>query len=111
MQISPPFGYKEVVPFLKTQKVRLLGPGEVPDFVQHGNAIGDTERARQFMGDDNDRHLEGLLKKQNEFIQLGRDNGIQACRRLVENQNFGIHCESTRNRSTLLHAAGQFLWV
>ena len=39
MQISPPFGYKEVVPFLKTQKVRLLAPGEVPDFVQHGNAI------------------------------------------------------------------------
>jgi hypothetical protein len=39
VQISPPFGYKEVVPFLKTQKVRLLAPGEVPDFVQHGNAI------------------------------------------------------------------------
>jgi hypothetical protein len=39
MQISPPFGYKEVVPFLKTQKVRLLAPGEVPDFVQRGNAV------------------------------------------------------------------------
>ena len=39
MQISPPFGYKEVVPFLKNQKVRLLGPGEVPEFVQQGNAI------------------------------------------------------------------------
>jgi len=39
MQISPPFGYKEVVPFLKTQKVRLLRPGEVPDFVRQGNAI------------------------------------------------------------------------
>ena len=39
MQISPPFGYQEVVPFLKTQKVRLLAPGEVPEFAQHGNAI------------------------------------------------------------------------
>lgn len=39
MQISPPFGYTEVVPFLKTQKVRLLAPGEVPRFVQQGNAI------------------------------------------------------------------------
>ena len=39
MQISPPFGYREVVPFLKTQKVRLLGPGEVPPFVQSGNAV------------------------------------------------------------------------
>jgi hypothetical protein len=39
MQISPPFGYQEVVPFLKTQKVRLLAPGEVPEFVQRGNAV------------------------------------------------------------------------
>lgn len=39
MQIAPPFGYNEVVPFLKTHKVRLLGPGEVPQFVQRGNAI------------------------------------------------------------------------
>ena len=39
MQISPPFGYKEVVPFLKTHKVRLLAPGQVPEFVQRANAI------------------------------------------------------------------------
>lgn len=39
MQISPPFGYKEVVPFLKTQKVRLLAQGDVPEFVQRGNAV------------------------------------------------------------------------
>ena len=39
MQISPPFGYTEVVPFLKTQKVRLLPPGEVPPFVRQGNAV------------------------------------------------------------------------
>ena len=39
MQIAPPFGYKEIVPFLKTQKVRLLAPGEIPEFVQRGNAI------------------------------------------------------------------------
>lgn len=39
MRIAPPFGYHEVVPFLKTHKVRLLGPGEVPEFAQGGNAI------------------------------------------------------------------------
>lgn len=39
MQITPPFGYQEVVPFLKTHKVRLLKSGEVPGFVQRGNAI------------------------------------------------------------------------
>jgi hypothetical protein len=39
MQIAPPFGYKELVPFLKTQKVRLPGPADVPAFVQRSNAI------------------------------------------------------------------------
>ena len=39
MQIAPPFGYKEVVPFLKTQKVRLMAAGEVPEFAKNGNAI------------------------------------------------------------------------
>ena len=39
MQISPPFGYQEVVPFLKTQKVRLPAPGQFPEFVLRGNAI------------------------------------------------------------------------
>ena len=39
MQISPPFGYREVVPFLKTQKVRLPSPGEVPPFLRQSNAV------------------------------------------------------------------------
>lgn len=39
MQISPPFGYKHVVPFQKTHKVRLLAPGEAPEFVRQGAAI------------------------------------------------------------------------
>src|SRR5258706_16350715 len=39
MRISPPFGYEEIVPLLKTQKVRLLGAREVPGFAQRSNAI------------------------------------------------------------------------
>ena len=39
MQITPPFGYKQVVPFQKTHKVRLLAPGEAPPFVREGAAI------------------------------------------------------------------------
>jgi hypothetical protein len=39
MQITPPFGYKEVAPLQKTQKVRLLKPGEVPEFARNLNAI------------------------------------------------------------------------
>jgi SapC protein len=39
MQIAPPFGYQEVVPFLKTHKVRLPKTGEVPAFARNANAI------------------------------------------------------------------------
>jgi hypothetical protein len=39
VQIAPPFGYREVVPFLKTQEVRLMAAGEVPAFAQQGNAV------------------------------------------------------------------------
>jgi hypothetical protein len=39
MQISPPFGYQQVVPFQKTHRVRLLAPGEAPGFARQGAAI------------------------------------------------------------------------
>lgn len=39
MQIAPPFGYSEVVPFLKTHKVRLPAAGELPPFVRQSNAV------------------------------------------------------------------------
>lgn len=39
MEISPPFGYKDVVPLYKTQKIRLPAPGEVPPFARALNAI------------------------------------------------------------------------
>jgi hypothetical protein len=52
MQIKPPFGYQEVVPFLKTQKVRLLKTGEVADFVQRGNAIPISHTEFQLVGRD-----------------------------------------------------------
>lgn len=39
MDITPPFGYKELVPLNRNQKVRLLKAGELPDFVKNLNAI------------------------------------------------------------------------
>ena len=39
MQISPPFGFKEVVPLQRTAAVRLPAPGELPAFARHANAI------------------------------------------------------------------------
>ncbi|HET9349953.1 MAG TPA: SapC family protein [Burkholderiales bacterium] len=39
MQIAPPFGYKEIVPLNRSQKVRLLAPGEIPEFARALNAV------------------------------------------------------------------------
>ena len=39
MNINPPFGFKEIVPLYKNQKVRLPQPGELPAFVRATNAV------------------------------------------------------------------------
>ena len=39
MDIRPPFGYKEIAPLSRTQKVRLLRPGEIPEFARSLNSI------------------------------------------------------------------------
>jgi hypothetical protein len=39
MQITPPFGHKEIVPLNRDQKVRMLAPREVPEFARRLNAI------------------------------------------------------------------------
>jgi len=39
MQIDPPFGYSEIVPLHKDRRVRLPGPGEIPEFCRKANAV------------------------------------------------------------------------
>lgn len=84
MQISPPFGYKQVVPFQKTHKVRLLAPGEAPEFVRQGGAIpiSNSEFVPAgrhypivFIGDGTSYSavaVVGMNTKENLFISEGR---------------------------------------
>jgi len=39
MNIQPPFGYKDIAPLNRNQKVRLLRPGEMPEFARAINSI------------------------------------------------------------------------
>jgi hypothetical protein len=39
MQINPPFGYSEIVPLYRNQKVRLPAPGALPEFCRRVNAV------------------------------------------------------------------------
>jgi len=84
MQISAPFGYKQVVPFQKTHKVRLLAPGEAPEFVRQGGAIpiSNSEFVPAgrhypivFIGDGKTYSavaVVGMSTKENLFVRDGR---------------------------------------
>lgn len=39
MQINPPFGYQDIAPFLRNQRVKLPPAGTLPDFTRKLNAI------------------------------------------------------------------------
>ena len=39
MQINPPFGYQNIVPYYKNNRIRLPKPGELPDFARKTNAV------------------------------------------------------------------------
>lgn len=39
MQITPPFGYSEIVPLQKDRKVRLLAAGQIPEVFRKANAV------------------------------------------------------------------------
>ena len=84
MQIAPPFGSKQVVPFQKTHKVRLLAPGEAPEFVREGGALpisysefvpAGRHYPIIFIGDGktyNAVAVVGMNTKENLFVADGR---------------------------------------
>jgi hypothetical protein len=84
MQISPPFGYKQVVPFLKAHKVHLLAPGEAPEFVREGAAVpishsefvpAGRHYPIVFLGDGgafNAVVIVGMNTKENLFVSDGK---------------------------------------
>ena len=49
-QIAPPFGYREIVPLLKTHKLRLPAAGQVPEFLQRNNAVPISHTEFQVIG-------------------------------------------------------------
>src|SRR5208282_671756 len=63
---------------------------EKRSLVEHGDAICDSEGARQLMSYHHDRHLECLLQEQNELIQLRRHNRIEAGGGFIKDQDFRI---------------------
>ncbi len=75
--------------------------------IEHGDRIGDLERAFELVRHDDDRHAQRIAQAQDQLVELGRDDRIEARRRLVEEEELRIHHDRARERCALDHAAGQ----
>lgn len=91
MQITPPFGYKNIVPFYKNMKVRLPAPGDLPGFASQTNAVpvSYSEFAAAcrdyplvFVSTDEGKHFSpvaimGMAGAENLFLKDGKwDAGV-----------------------------------
>src|SRR5258708_40010899 len=54
-------------------------------------------------------HLESLLKEENEFVELRRNDRIKARGGFIKDQNFRIKSQGPGDRGSLLHATGELL--
>jgi hypothetical protein len=76
MQINPPFGYKEIVPLHKENRVSLPAPGAVPEFCNNLNAVPSL--ARNLLLD--------LKTADSSGLALGMTLSKQVCRLLRQSQ-------------------------
>ena len=62
----------------------------------------------QLVGNDNDGHVEGALKQQNQFIEF-RGNNWSSPADVHQEQDFRTERDRARDRRTLLHSSRKFL--
>ena len=94
---SPDFGIFGVLQFL----CRPL-PSD-PAVVQHRHLIRDALRAGHVTGDDERRRAEFLNALQNHVVDDVAHDRIEARRRFVQEQDFGIRRNRARQTDTFLH--------
>src|ERR1700733_15957998 len=56
--------------------------------IEHGDAVGNAERAWEFVGDHNDRHLQVLLEQKNQFVEFRGNDRIKSSRWFIEYEDF-----------------------
>jgi hypothetical protein len=74
---------------------------------QHRDAIADRVQRVEVVRDQEHRQAQGLLQGENEFVERGRADGVQARGRFVEEQQRRIQRECARQARALAHAAGE----
>ena len=74
---------------------------------QDGDTVADSRQAVQIMGDHEDRQPQALLQAADQLVEGGRADRIEAGRRLVQEQQFGVEGKRPGQPRPLLHAAGE----
>ena len=68
-------------------------------------SLGDREDALQLVRDDDGRHAEAVVQRQDQLVELDRAHRIEPGRRLVEEEQRRIEGQRARDAGALLHAA------
>src|SRR5262245_22708025 len=76
------------------------------DRIDHDAFVGDAEDARELVGDDHRRHAKAAIESDDQIIEVGRGDGIEAGRRLVQEDQGAVERQRSRDPRSLFHAAG-----
>ena len=87
---------------------RAPGDGSPALGIEKDAVVADRKQARQLVGHDHDSCAKTAAELEDQVVQPVGGDGIEAGRRLVEEQDIGIECERPRQGSALAHAAGEF---
>src|SRR5262245_10764674 len=84
---------------------RAHGPDRAWPRVEEDAVVADGEDARQLVRDDDDGRPEAVAQLDDQLVEPARGEGIEAGRRLVEEEHLGIERHRPCQTGPLLHAA------
>src|SRR4051812_5472212 len=73
--------------------------------VEEYGIVGDGEDARQLVGHDHDGGVEAVAQIEDQIVEPPRADRVEACRRLVEEEDVRVEGHRARESGALLHAA------
>ena len=91
-------------------RVRRALLDEAPG-VEHAHAVAHLPDDPEVVADEEHGRAQFRLQAGDEIEHLGLDGGVEARRRLVEDQQRRVGGERHRDHDALLHAAGELMGV
>ncbi len=78
---------------------------------QHRHPVANFIQSIEVVRDEEHGQTQRFLQFASQLIELRRADRIEARRRFVEKQQFGIERQRARKTGAFLHSAGQFGWI